>query len=149
MRNYANIEPIAPRRGIPDELSRRAKERIEDDRDWCHSFTYITYDEIQEVDWDKESENPDSRIGKYVDGEMVFKAASLGELSAEESERIRSGEVIEKEGDNGAKVEYKTTKQTRRECLSGAWEHLLFELMDCLAERYGAENVRMVVWFDN
>jgi hypothetical protein len=149
VRNYANMESFADRRGIPDELSDRAEERIEKDRDWCHSFTYITYDEIQGIDWDKESEHADSRIGMHVDGEMIFKAAGVGDLSSKESERVRSGEVVRKEREDGKVVEYKTTKLTRRECLSGAWERLIFEIMDSLADMAGPENVRMVVWFDN
>ncbi|MFB1064931.1 hypothetical protein [Natrinema sp. H-ect4] len=149
VRNYVGMEPVAEGKGVPDSLSSRAEERVDDNRDWCHSFSYVTYEELQKVDWEEEGRRDDSRIRKYVDGDLVGKASIWGNLSTEQAEQIREGENLKEQQDDGTIVEYKVEREKRRDCLSGAWEWLIFELMDILAEKFGSENVRLVVWFDN
>jgi len=149
VRNHANFEPVASRRGVPDELSTKGRDRVEDDRDWCHSFTYITLEELNEIDWEETAEEEDGRIRIYdEDDEIQMKAAGVGSLSDEEEEKIREGEEMVKELDNGQVRKYRLEKMKKKDALSGAWEKLI-DLMEVFGETYGKENVRLVVWFDN
>jgi len=149
VRDYANFEPVAPRRGLPDNLSSRAEERVEADRSWSHSFTYISLKELNEIDWEETSEEADSRIRVYDENdELQFKAAGVGSLSDEEERKIRNGEEVVKELSNGKIQKYRLEKMKRKDALSGAWEDLI-DLMQSFGETYGEENVRLVVWFDN
>lgn len=72
---------------------------------------------------------------------------AMDDLSEEELQRLRSGEKVEHPSQEGKYLKCKS--YTRKEALSGAWEWFIFEFMNKLGERFGDENVRLVVWFDN
>lgn len=165
VRNYANFDPIAAKRGLPENISDNLQEEVDyyDERGLLggidfHSASYITFDEIEEIEWDEEAENADSRVHVYDDdGNFLHKASYVGSLTDEERKRIEKGETVTKtmeHGDplsgveQGDKTHYKLEKITRQEALSGAWERLFDTLRD-FAEVYGEENIRLVVWFDN
>mgnify|MGYP006282672237 CR=1 FL=1 len=149
VRDYANFEPVAPRRGVPDNLSNRGQERIGKDKSWCHSFSYVTLAELNQVDWEATADEADSRIRVYdEEDELRFKAAGISSLSDEEEQKIRSGDEVVKELDNGQTNKYRLEKMKKKDALSGAWKRLI-DLMESFGETHGEENVRLVVWFDN
>lgn len=156
VRNYANFNPIAPKRGIPEEGSERLEDRlepyIEENRIGavsCHSPSYLTLKELNQIDWETTTEKEDSRIRIYdEDDELQMKAAGIGSLSDEEVQRIEDGEEVVKEGSDGEVRKYRQEKMKKEDALSGAWEKLI-EQMEMFGETYGEENVRLVVWFDN
>lgn len=170
VRNYANFNPVAETRGLPDNPSFTVKcdiRRFHDD--WqpgdplpesvgFHSTSYLTLEEIDEIDWDEEAEDADERVHVYRDGEYTGKFRDSSSLDDEDWQKLRRGEDVTKEMEHGhpvmdipeeAEVTYRLEKITRRDALSGLWETLLFDVMPTLGDLYGEENVRLVVWFDN
>ncbi len=145
--NYANYKPIAQERGFPEDASYTAEE---DSKGWDadgHSHTWIGYDEIMAIDWDEQSVGDDTRIHEYLvadDGteEYAGKAETISILGPY-MDQIQQGETVELEGRR-----YRLEPVTRHDALDSGWE-LILRLMAVLAEEYGFENVRMVVWFDN
>lgn len=159
VRNYANFDPIAPKRGIPEEGSERLEDRLDYFRNHeagnligavdCHSHTYLTLKELNEINWEETTEKEDSRIRVYdEEDELQMKAARIGSLSDDEVQRIEDGEEVVKENSDGEIRKYRREKMKKEEALSGAWEKLI-EQMEMFGETYGEENVRLVVWFDN
>lgn len=51
VRNNAGFEPIAADRGIPDDAARKTREAHESWGRDAHSESFITYAELQDVDW--------------------------------------------------------------------------------------------------
>jgi hypothetical protein len=56
---------------------------------------------------------------------------------------LTSGRAWEYEGSR-----YEVIPTTKRDLWSGGW-NTLYRILELLAERYGAENMRFVVWFDD
>ena len=98
IRNPTDFVPVAAGRGLPDDVSEEVKGNAEGEGH--HSYTWITWEELQSVDWD-----------------------ATGLIYA--TDRISRRDAL---GDSGG---------------------LLLALMKPLAERYGDQCVRLVVWFDN
>lgn len=158
VRNPARFDPIAPKRGIPDPCSDYVKENV-----WGHSQTYVTQAELEDVDWDGKALDFDERIAHFSsDGEYLGKASysSSWDFSDEEKKMLNQGEKVwrnttedhiphvasgEAEGD----FYYQRQHQTRMEVLTGSWKWIIFEVMPQLAEWNGAEQTRLVVWFDS
>lgn len=153
VRNYSNFHPVAKDRGIPSDVGREAKE---DHESWgidAHSETYLTYEEIQEIDWDKTAEEADERYSVLDENKeptgikfSLSPASGWVDVVDENREAIEAGEPVPNEA--GDKY-IQRRKLKRREALSGSWEWLLFDYMELLADRFGEESVRVVVWFDN
>jgi len=148
VRNYAGFRPIAPNRGFPEDASYITKR---DYKGWgidAHSATWITWKEIKEIDWEEEAEREDARIHVYKvreDGTLEYRHKFLwsSELTHEDYRILREKKELRKDN-----IVYKLEKIKRKDALSNDWK-ALFELMEVLAKRYGDENVRLVVWFDN
>jgi len=153
VRNSAQFKPVADHRGLPDDLSLTAKVDHGECSDY-HSESYLSFDEIQAIDWSEPARTNDSRISVVdAEGNTQLKGgyvAGIHEtLSDDELARARDGDRIQLPDTDGD-VRYATHKTlTRKEALSGAWWWLLHDQMDLLADRYGSEHVRIVVWFDN
>ena len=144
VRNYAGFRPIAPDRGLPNDISWYVEK---DYKEWyddgAHSVTWITWKEIKSIDWEEEGESEDARVHVYIDGKYYYKFLWSNELTEEEWEKLSKQKKLVK-----GSTEYRLEKIKRREALTEDWE-LLFELMEFLAKKYGDENVRLVVWFDS
>jgi hypothetical protein len=52
VRNYSALEPIAARRGVPDDLSEPAKEHLEKWSDDYHSASWVSLEELTSFDYD-------------------------------------------------------------------------------------------------
>ena len=158
VRNNAAFKPAFPKRGFPNEKSRGLSDKIES---WggeenvgaieFHSPSYATVEELWGLDWDERAEGRDTRYSvldenKEPTGTKFGWAAGWSDIINENEEALRRGEAIPH---NNASKYIKRMKLTRRRALSGAWEWFIFDLLDSYAERYGEENTRLVVWFDN
>lgn len=104
-RNDYGFRPIAPARGIPDDVSGELQEYGDvppDPGSWPPSW--IMWREISEINWDEFGTHP-------APGRDVTELAR------------------------------------RRDALSPGWQTAL-DIMGLLARQFGADSVRMVVWFD-
>ena len=149
VRNYCKFKPIAANRGIPDDVSELVKKEI---RSWDidgHSHTWITYREIKNINWDEEGDEIDERVHQYKrlkDGSLKYIGKCLWSSRLDDPEiqkQLREKGECEVDG-----IIYRYEKVKRKDALSRDWE-FLFKCMEYLAECYGEENVRLVVWFDN
>jgi hypothetical protein len=105
VRNDCGFRPIAPARGIPDDISGELQEYGDvppDPGSWPPSW--ITWREISEIDWNEFGTHP-------APGRDVTESAR------------------------------------RRDVLSPGWQTVL-DVMELWARQFGADGVRMVVWFD-
>jgi len=104
VRNYANFRPIAPNRGLPfNTCSQVREDESQSDIRYSYGHTWITWSEIQTIDWDERGVDFDERNpNQYA---------------------------------------------VRRQILESEDWAFFFDVMRLFAERYGAYNVRMVVWF--
>ena len=119
-------------------------------RDEFHSYTWITWKEIKNIDWEEEAEAFDNRTHVYTkdeNGELIWQRKGLfchEKLPDEAWKVLREGKPWE-QGNNV----YHLKKMKRKEALDNEWEwQLLFDMMKLLANRFGDEHVRMIVWFD-
>jgi len=162
VRNSSNITPLFPKRGFPDEKSRRLKERIEEMGGMehlgsigFHSPSWFTLDELDAVDWEESAEEPDQRVSVVdADGNTQIKAGYLRrldeQLSGDEFRRVRNGERVQLPDRDGEERYAVCETLKRKHALSGAWEWLLFEYLETLADRVDDRSeIRLTVWFDN
>lgn len=153
VRNYSQFDPVAADRGIPHNASRTVTKEYESWGVDAHSASYLTYEEIQDIDWQENAVAPDARYSILDENkEPTGTKFSLGPASGwsdiveENKEAIEAGEPVP--GPDGENY-IQRRRLTREEALSGAWDWLLNDYMDLLADRFGEDRVRMVVWFDN
>jgi hypothetical protein len=159
------FRPIAPERGIPADASEHVKSEFATNHSaapediWGPSW--ITWQEIKAIDWEESTQQ--GRLWGYhyrKDANGEYRLVSPFSRSADELSRVAEhlststeellagwGEGTQREkGDSLYRVE----KIRRRHCLEGGlgrgWQ-TLFRLLEVLEERYGAEGIRLVVWF--
>ncbi len=148
VRNYAQFRPIAPERGLPVDVSAQVKKDAERS-DGAFGQTWISWDEIKQIDWDEESVHVDERIHRYErnqQGELIPKGKAL--IEHEFAERVGYDQRIgdqEQEWDLGDVV-YRRERMKRKD-IKANWNEL-FHFLATLAARYGDECVRLVVWFE-
>ena len=163
--NYANFRPVVPERGIPEDASPEVKQRVAELLPWAeadptafHSATWITWAEIKAIDWQEEALEADSRLRRYrraEDGTLVYEGKSSwsGELAAAVGMDITEAIFYKLVLPDGVEFElgehvYRAVKMKREDVLDDRWR-TVFEKMEGLAEEYGDELVRWVVWFDS
>ncbi|MEV7508458.1 hypothetical protein AB0O57_10980 [Streptomyces sp. NPDC091201] len=98
------FEPLAARRGMPQDASRATTRSFTEDSD-AHSPSWIGWAELEGADWN----------------------------STESAKDLPVSEVL----------------RTRRDVVHDEDWGDVWGVMALLAARHGAENVRLVVWFDN
>lgn len=162
IRNYANFEPLAERRGIPDDASYSTNDINEEN---YFGQSWIGLEEIREIDWSEKADDFDSRTHFYdSEGNYLHKSVAFNlEFKEKTEEDLDIIKQLEEKGEleltldedmggngpeKGEKVVLKREKITKEDAKSPEWE-ALFCMMNCLGERYGEENVRLVVWFGN
>jgi hypothetical protein len=144
------FRPIAAGRGIPEDASEEVKEcALISDDGYSHSYTWITWAEIQNIDLDEEAEDLSRGFvhcyKKNLRGELVLTARvsnSPHHFPSDVWGALQGGRTIEEDD----KI-YRLERVKRRNALPGNFE-ALFGLMASLAEEHGAENIRLVCWFD-
>jgi hypothetical protein len=119
--------------------------------------TWVTWAELERVDWDEPALHADSRLHKYVRderGEWVFesKAAWDAEFAAAAGhdlvEALFGPYAVWPEGrewEVGGKL-FRAVRLRRRDALDEGWRSL-FAVMRELAKRFTPEGVRLVAWF--
>lgn len=163
VREFVPFEPVAADRGLPDDLSDRVEERVDEYRNHrsgenligtasFHSPTWVTYDELLEVDWDEKATERDSRYSVLDEnmeptGSKFAHATGHAERIAENRDRLANGEAVQFETASGETRYLKRQRPTRRDALSDSWEWLIFDLLDSYTARFDPEQIRLVVWF--
>ncbi len=158
VRNNVAFDPAFPKRGFPEHISRGVEDAVER---WggmenlgaieFHSASYATLYELQRLDWSEEAAGRDLRYtvldeDKEPTGTKFGWSSGWADIINSNDEALADGEAVPNEDESKY---IKRMKLTRRWSLSGAWEWVIFDLLELLGDRFGAENVRMVVWFDN
>ncbi|WP_329368247.1 hypothetical protein [Streptomyces sp. NBC_01483] len=101
-----SFEPLAARRGFPQDASRAAARAYQWELEDAHSPSWIDWAELEAAEWDE----PEAPI----------------------AERPTCDDRL-----------------TRRQAVRDEDWGDVWTVMRTLAERHGAENVRLVAWFDN
>lgn len=165
VRNMAGFEPAFPDRGIPEDISWRLDRELKkwggeeyrtEERVDFHSSSYVWLEELIALDWDEEAEQLDSRVSvlnsdKEPTGVKFALSPYAGaggwtEIAQENEGALARGEAVPNEQGNRY---IQRQRLTRRDTLSGPWEWIIFDLMPAVGRRYGYENVRLMVYFDN
>lgn len=154
IRNYAGFSPIAHSRGLPDDISAELASELSSSA--AHDPTSVTYQELANVDWSAAADSTDQRIYHYinVDGEYVLFAKSIEGLywqSIAGKDAVPDGSKYP-EGTEWRTADHlwRVQRMTRQDVLdqNQPLRHVLAQMKD-LAETYGGDNVRLVVWFDS
>lgn len=142
VRNFAGFVPVAEKRGLPSDISFEIKH--DPSHTSAHSHTWIMWEEIRSINWDEPAEMLDQRVHYYQRDEngewkLVMKVAEgyPRQIKVDKEQAVEIDAIL-----------YKVERMVRRDALVYQWE-FLFKMMEMLAERYGDDNVRLVVWFDN
>lgn len=120
VRNYGNFAPLFPDRGLAPNSSGKVYDDYRRLRDEITSISWCNYEELSCIDLSELSLEPDQRI--WVNNTKRFPET--------DKEKLLRKYI------------------TRKEALSNAEFQLLLTLMKALADRYGAKNVRLSVYFD-
>lgn len=158
--NRTNFQPIGPERGLPDNCSERVKKEFAEFAANCnkespeayYSCTSITSREIQDIDWEEEAPVEPYHVWVYENGmwlgrEELYLRSELAQKFSLSEEALdtawKSGQKWEVDGKH-----YRILRplNKRKEALTQGWR-TLFKLMETLAEQYGADGVRLIVWF--
>jgi hypothetical protein len=139
VRNYANFAPLFADRGAPPDS---------DIGEGCNGLTWATYDELKRIPLDEAALAQDARIGCYeVDASGNERRTGKGAWSGAADPhlaRIDAGESVRV----GNQI-FRRGTLTRRDALGTRGFRILMDVAEIFAREYGAENVRLVVWFDD
>jgi hypothetical protein len=148
VRNTANFRPIAPDRGLPHDVSEQVKKEATFAGLYAH--TWITWSEIRNIDWEEYPEPVVHRILVYKrteSGELVYIGINEYSPSFEKYVGYSRGNWQE-----GEEWEFDDTvfrvERLKRKAIRIGWE-ATFKVLEVLANLYGDDNVRLVVWFED
>jgi hypothetical protein len=133
VRNRVGWEPVAPRRGLPADVSPEIRARYDDDAavdEAVGDSTWVSWPELRDLD-------------------MSVRPEAAGVLEVQETpsspSRRRSPPLDRAQiGD----LSFPVRPLSRLDVLGPGtgWEHV-FAVMRALAQRFGDDDVRLVVWF--
>ncbi|WP_370417003.1 hypothetical protein AB8O64_00090 [Streptomyces sp. QH1-20] len=143
VRNYAGFRPIAEGRGLPGDVSAQTRDAYETWEPDCHSSSWASWAELDQVDWDESADTVDERVHQYTftpDHGRVLTGKSFQDIqSRPERAEWTQGDVL-----------YRVVRMIRRDAIAETSEWTpVWMAMQALADVHGSENVRLVVWFDN
>ncbi len=143
--NMAGFRPLFAGRGLPTDSSDDILKAAASSSAFGHSWASLP--ELQAVDWTEEATRPDARIAEYEvgeDGSLTF----LGKADASSY----SSEIAQAVSQSGSAVFghrlFRREVLRRSDAIKGQDYATLLALMEVLGRRFGAENVRLVVYFD-
>ena len=143
--NYANLPPVVAGRSLPPDTSDLALEH------YCRGETcaesWILWSEIASIDWSVDAlDGRPHRYERAADGTLVYESKAMPLFQSKPPEGIEHEEGNEWERDGAV---YRFERVSRADVFSEQpdWK-LLFAIMERLAECYGQDKVRLVVWFD-
>jgi hypothetical protein len=138
--------PLFAARGLPHDASPAVKRWSSPVRspgsasgDGYHSHTFVGRDELNAVDWDETAVDPN--VYCYGRSELTDEWIKVGSYLPDPPHGRAPGDEWREEG-TLCRVRAMTRVQS-----VGTDFKLVFDLMARLAERYGDEHVRLVVWF--
>lgn len=165
--NHANFRPIAEGRGLPSDASSEVREHYEGYGEEPAGASWVSWVEIKAIDWEEETEQPDSRVHRYErneQGELIFTGKAVWDREFQEivnSQQLETeagtmasilGAILGvkpdiQEGQQWEKgnVVYRAEKLKRKD-VCGDWSSI-FNAMEQYAATYGDDGVRLVVWF--
>lgn len=170
VRNYDRFNPTAPNRGFPSDVSDEVKVAYEVWASCAHSTSWITLQEIKNINWDESGEELSERIDCYqqgIDKPSWGFIGSSSQLTSEDYRLLDAGESVTK-----GTLTYKRNFKKKSEAKSSDWE-LIFSIMEQLQAFYDEDaksyihdaqvvdekpvvapyvdtsRVRLVVWFDS
>jgi len=140
----AGFTPVAARRGLPPDASPAVRQwseprRSDDVPDGFFGHSFVTCAELAAADWAET--RPDPYVHCYGRSDATREWVKFGTFRPEPPHGRRPGDAWREDD-----VECRVRAITREETL-GADFRLVYDLMIRLAERYGDEHVRLVVWF--
>lgn len=172
VRNDAAFIPIAPDRGMPALVSDQVKKDVEEWGEDGHSLSWITWKEIQAINWNEQGTQLADRIFFYRPGEERHyqSVGSASYISDTNVALLNRGETIELiDPFTNQRALCRREVQKTSDAISSDWQ-CLFDLMKQLDEYYRRDEkqviessrvpvpanqieddnrVRLVVWFDN
>ena len=121
------LPPIFGLRGLPENPSRNVLKDLESDEEFCP--TYLTYQEYLDIDWDEER----------------YTSVHLGVIKEKVDEILADclGDVVVKRMHG---VYHLYERRKLKKFARKGWVDV-FRLMKYFANRYGEDNVRIVVYF--
>ena len=150
--NWGGFEPLFPARGLPvdcaildyskDALGRPLQPGDLEDPSW------VSWSELRAVDWEVSAVARDQRITEFAlrGGEEVEVTKSLNPRGLD---WVR--EALHEDPESVVRTDGRAFRRLllkRKDCLADTEFPLVMKLMACLAERFGEDSVRVVVWFD-
>jgi hypothetical protein len=161
VKDYGHFRPIAANRGVPDSLSltveREVLERLDHAETQLIGLTWVTWPELKAIDWDETAEHADARLHQYVrdsGGQLTYRGKSIWSRALRRFTGRSPGDAMRNPPvfPDGATWEfedvlYRAERLRRRDALTDDWK-MLFAIMGNLAEYFGDDGVRLVVWFD-
>lgn len=149
----SRIKPIAMPKGVPEDVSPKVKEKIDDWADDGHSHSYLTAKEISEYDT-----NNAINIRGYVNVREYKKFKETGDVDAFLVEDVCGGNTIKKPNDECIDFQEKNPdkcvftqiefKRTAAELARWLFGDGLKQLMERSEDGTG-DDVRIVFFFDN
>ena len=128
VRNYTDFAPVAAGRGLPPHVSDEVRGHAE--CEGHHSDTWVTWDELQAVDW--EEETGECRAWADVGGGVrTIRWVSVGDPHCRPGETWSEGGLL-----------FTAERVTRRQAAGDDFV-LLMAMMEPLARRYGGQYVRL------
>ena len=157
--NYAGFTPIAAERGLPSDIADRTRQDHARYSNESFAQTWVTWAELDAVDWDEPAERPDARVHRYLqdaDGGWVMADKSswnrdLAQVTGVSLADATAGTPVYPEGTQwriGNQL-FRSERLIRRDAVpaTGAWAPV-WTVMRTLADLHGGDNVRLIVWFD-
>ncbi len=123
VRNPSNFQPLYPERGLPVDCCDSIKEDY-GEGEYHNSASWCSYSELKNIDLEEKALAPDQRVLQDYDGVLV-KAYAKNDEQRSKAKTMTRGDALDEPG-------FK----------------LLMELMSVLANKYGKDSVRWVVYFD-
>ncbi len=157
VRNTAGWDPVVPARGLPSDASAGVLRQYEEYRNEWHSPTWATWKELRDIDLGETPvgvrglvtalDTADSALHRLYWVSDVWNASLVERFGVPP---LGGTPVAADYGEwavGDARLRYE--RFTRRQAIGPGsdWEHV-FNVMEALAGRFGAEGVRLVVYFD-
>ncbi len=157
--NFAGFQPVAAERGLPGDASELVREEhaaLYQEAKWS---SWVTWQEIQSVDWDEPADLVDARLHEYhrtPEGQWRFVQKAAWSRAAFEAQGLDvpppgTPPLIWPRGSawTSGDVQFRAEVLTRRDAVpaGGAWQPV-WDVMTVLGRLHGDDNCRLVVWFD-
>jgi hypothetical protein len=148
VQNYAGYVPLFPDRGFPSDCSYDLKLKVEPFVTQVSNPSWALWSELKRINWDELATRNDERITELA-REGDFEKPVTKWLHAPDLQGVR--DALDRDPNATVTIGNRMFKRLilkRRDSLDGTEFPLVMTLMECLAERYGDEAVRLTVWFD-